>query len=298
MLAAVAFGCAQAGWSLVAPGPALGSVDRGAEDGHEFASGTHAEAEVGALVSPFAPHEAAMGAASNVAAAYVSTIQLAGVRLADNPDLSGAIVTLQDGGQRAFRVGQELSSGVVLAEVTAGGVRLAFEGGERLLTLPEPAAGASFADALLGRVNLTIVEPAPAQTTGTAPAVVSGPPSPFEVVSTPAPTIAVAPSTFSRTADETTAAPSDQPAVSPGAREFLARIGVVRVADGFALGQTPTPAAFALGLRAGDVIVAVNGVAVHDLATVAPATPGPMVLTVRRGAETMVVDLPMMRAPA
>lgn len=303
MLAAVAFGCAQAGWSLVGPGPALGSIGASAEDGAQEPS-LIALPDDDALVSPFAPNAASLPGASNAAAAYIATVQLAGVRLSENPARSGAILTLQDGAQRAYLVGQELSAGIVLAEVTPDGVVVRFEGGERLLPLAAPARGASFADALMGRANLTLATEAPPAAARAGDAL-----TPFDVetsvVEAVTPLITVAPSTFAESLDASAiaspfeAAPEgtplqNAPEVAPTADALrlgalLETLGAVRTDEGFVLGASLPPLALVHGLRPGDVVVAINGVPAAEAVARMDRVQGDIAISVRRGDRIVVL---------
>ena len=146
LLAAVALGCAQAGWTIVTPNAANALSDANLDD---------AAPEPIALAqtySPFTPHTVA--GSTHAMAALLSSVQLNGVRMSLDPALSGAMFTLADGGQRAFLIGQEIADGVTLADVQAQYVIVAYEGGQRRLDM---AAGPSFsfARAMMG------LEPAP-----------------------------------------------------------------------------------------------------------------------------------------
>lgn len=248
LLAAVALGCAQAGWGLLTPGSA------GAAN-----STTSDEAEPLRIVardvrSPFAPEAAGVEANSHAAAALVSSIQLVGVRVSDEHARSGAMFSLGDGAQRAFVIGQEISSGVRLADVQADYVIVSYDGGQRQLDMAAPPAF-SFARALLGHADALAAVQASA---------------------TPAPQAAPA-----------------TPFAQAGVTEqdtawFAMMLGSVENGENGLSGwrvTAPLPAAArAAGLREGDLIVSVNGVGPGDPAAVLQAAgQGSVELAVRRG---------------
>lgn len=146
LLAAVALGCAQAGWGIVTPNAANALSDVNADEA------TPEPIVSAQTYSPFTPHT--IGGSTHAMAALLSSVQLNGVRMSLDPALSGAMFTLADGAQRAFLIGQEISDGVTLADVQAEYVIVAYEGGQRRLDM---AAGPSFsfARAMMG------LEPAP-----------------------------------------------------------------------------------------------------------------------------------------
>jgi general secretion pathway protein C len=147
LVAAVAFGCAQVGWAVLAPpsADATGTPDMGARS----ESAPTADAPI---LSPFAPMASAADVGSQAVSAELATLTLAGVRASLDPTRSSAIFTLADGGQRAFRVGDDVVAGVRLTEVSGGAATLSFAGGERTFALA-PRRDASFAQALLARVE-------------------------------------------------------------------------------------------------------------------------------------------------
>jgi hypothetical protein len=144
LLAAVALGCAQAGWSILTPNSA-GAV--GAVSNQD--SGADPILDLAEVQSPFAPHAVANGADSHAIAGLVSGIELKGVRMAEDHALSGAFFTFGDGAQHAFIIGQEISEGVTLADVAPHYVVLAYEGGQRRLDMVA-APSFSFARAMMG----------------------------------------------------------------------------------------------------------------------------------------------------
>lgn len=225
LLAALALGCAQAGWGLLVPSNAGASSGVGdtAEPSQDLLQ----------VQSPFAPIETT----GHAAPAMLSSMQLLGIRVAEEPSRSGAIFTLADGGQRAFIVGQEVADGVVLSEVTAGHVLLSYGAGEHKL---EMTAGPSFsfARAMMG------LEPAVG-----APALAEA-----------APVVAAN-------------APSDA-----DLRSWLGQMANnVVIEDGQARGwRIVDPPAIVVeqGLRAGDVVVGVNGAGPSDVAALASIAQG------------------------
>ena len=89
LLAAVALGCAQLGWNALTPNLARGSAD------------APRPVENAAIRSPFNPSAEEGVGASPAAEAILSSVRLSGVRVASEPALSGAVLTLADGEQRA-----------------------------------------------------------------------------------------------------------------------------------------------------------------------------------------------------
>ncbi|MGE3248958.1 MAG: type II secretion system protein N [Hyphomonadaceae bacterium] len=239
LLAAVALGCAQAGWSVIAPNAALGSADAPGDEARER---THTQMTAAQVRSPFAP--AAAEGASHAAAALLSGIQLAGVRMADDPAHSGAVLTLEGGAQRAFLVGQEISAGVTLSEVRPDYVLLSYQGGQRQVSMQGAPTRQSFARALMGEAPAVAPEAAAASAQVQAP----------QTESESAP-IAQAP--VARVAPASLAAPENE-------AWLLQTLSHLERADGRARGWRvagPVPGdAAAAGLREGDLVVAVNGV--------------------------------------
>ena len=162
LLGAVALGVAQAGWAALTPDVAGASGASSSEDTIEPRLSATADVR-----SPFAA-DAVVDAESHAAAALLSGLQLTGVRVAAEPGASGAVLTMADGAQRAFGVGDEIASGVRLADVGAGYVLLAYDGGQRQLTLATPQ-GYSFARALMGQEQIGVTQSQPAVAVVTAP---------------------------------------------------------------------------------------------------------------------------------
>lgn len=263
MLAAVALGSAQAGWSLLTAGPA------GASDLSDTLRATAQPASAAVdLRSPFAAAGTAEAVQSQAAVAALAGLEVVGVRMALDPARSAALINLPDGGQRAVQVGQTLASGLRLEQVQPGYIVVTFPGGTREVALAGAEANAqrvSYAAALMGRAQL------PAATRAT-PAVAA---APQPVSSGPDR------SPFTTTAVATAVGPDlALSAVTAPVPSATLAAGGVRVPE-----QVPALAA-AQGLRAGDVITAVNGQPVSDMAAVAAAiTQGRADLTVQRGAD-------------
>jgi len=269
LLAAVALGCAQAGWSVLAPNEAgainTATSDTTTEDPHvQFAD----------VRSPFAPEIADLSQ-SHAVDALLSVIQLSGVRMAEETGKSGAFLTLADGGQRAFLVGQEVVAGVTLADVGPSYVLLAFEGGQRQLTMTS-APSYSFARAMLG------LEPAPGaprladDAAGAAVRVEASVAAPESVFAAAAPT-PVGASVSTSDADwlRTTLQSVEQRGE---------RAHGWRAAD-------PVPAALIeAGLRSGDVILTVNGVAPGDPALLSALNAPSVELTIDRAGVPVTIS--------
>jgi len=257
LLAAVALGCAQGGWAILAPDTAGAS------------SGTLPEAEPTAgatsvdVRSPFAPQSAALDSTSYEANSLLAGVQLAGVRMSDDPSRSGAVLTMSDGAQHAFSVGQDIGAGVRLIEVQDDYVLVSFAGGQRQIAMA-PVVGFSFAQALMGRAQ------APAES-----AVASLPQQDAAPVAASAP----------------------GPAASQDNLAWLASaLGQVETVDGVARGwrmPAALPAAAAgAGLQAGDLIESVNGVRPGDASALLGAvSQGDVRLAVLRGAELITITI-------
>jgi type II secretory pathway component PulC len=253
LLAAVALGCAQAGWSVLTPDGAGASGPRMDHNPNRL------NANTADVRSPFAPSLIDSDGGSHAAAALLSSVRLAGVRMAHEPSQSGAYFTLADGEQHAFSVGQEISSGVTLAEVSRDFVLVSYEGGQQQISMAT-APQFSFAQAMLGR--------------GAAPA---------------AQETAIAEAAHEST--QTAALTAED------AAWLTTALAQMQVEDGAARGwRVPgaaPAAAQAAGLRGGDLIVAVNGVGPGDASALLGAvSQGEVELSVRRGeGETLTVTL-------
>lgn len=145
LLAAVALGCAQVGWSTLTPETAHGSADSAPAD-----SPTASAPAVAEVRSPFAPGASEIGGVSHAAQALLASVRLAGVRMSDDAALSGAVLTLEGGDQRAFMVGQDIGAGVRLAEVRPDYVLLSYDGGQKQVSMETAPSNFSFARALMG----------------------------------------------------------------------------------------------------------------------------------------------------
>ncbi|MEZ5995740.1 MAG: type II secretion system protein N [Hyphomonadaceae bacterium] len=258
LLAAVALGCAQAGWSVLTPSSA-GAINMGAD---EPRVDTLQASEV---LSPFAPQVAQGEGYSQAAAALLSGVQLSGVRVADDPARSGAVLTLNDGAQRAFAVGQEISAGVTLEEVGANYVLVAYDGGRRQISMTT-APSFSFARAMMG------LEQAPG-----AP-----------VVDAPAPVQQEGAAQTSFTQSQA-AAPS-QADIAWLRATFAQNVG----GRGWRVAEPLPQAAVDAGLRAGDLITSVNGARPGDAAGIlAAAQDRDLALQVERGGEQVMLSVRM-----
>lgn len=141
LLAGVAISCAQIGWRIVSP------------DAPDFSV---AEAEpveteqVTTLRSPFAP-AGVVDPGAQAMQVDLSGIRVVGVRVAKEPDQSGAVLIMGDGVQRSFLVGFEIAEGVTLANVAADHIVVSLGEDEQSLMLERPVARApSLALALMG----------------------------------------------------------------------------------------------------------------------------------------------------
>jgi general secretion pathway protein C len=279
LVAAVAFGCAQAGWAVLTPGLA------GASSGGDAALRTEGVNATQALAtpmrSPFEPALAELEAGSNATSAVLSTVKLSGVRMATDTTRSSAILSLSDGAERAFQVGEEIAEGVRLADVSTDYVLLDYAGGQRQLSI-QPQ-GASFARALMGQAAPPAVPANPgAETIRAAQAS-----SPSDV--TPFAPIAPAASQ----AESVAVAPNAMPPGADWLQEAMAAQLFTREASGLRLTAPAPAAAAAMGLQTGDVIKAVNGasVAAGEAAILAALGAGPVTLAVQRGDTQVSVTL-------
>lgn len=260
LLAAVALGCAQAGWSVLTPSAA------DALSANSDTDATPTRLSAIDVVSPFEPNRVDGDHQSQAIAAFLSGVQLSGVRTAGDPALSGAVLTLNDGAQRAFAIGQEISAGASLAEVGADYVVIAYGGGRQRITMTS-GPSYSFARAMMG------LEPAPG--------------APQQVVSTPA-------------AAEVLAQPVEAPApqLAGGEAAWIAET-VAQVANLEGGGQgwrvaEPLPlAASQAGIMPGDVILAVNGAGPESgaPALLAALQSGSVQMEVRRDASRVMITL-------
>ncbi len=243
MLAGVAFGCAQIGWRLVEPASA--SVPLA-----PMTSDAIADDAMASFQSPFAPAAKASSRAS--APSAVGAIRLVGVRMSDQEQFSGAVLTFGDDLQRPFLVGQTISDGVQLAHVYADHIVVSFGAGEQSIALEQSGdATRSLALALMGKSTLPeagVVHQAdlrqPALETVAAPAV--------QAVSLP-----------------------EKAASSGDTQWLLSTMGAVEYRNGAPYGwrvATVPPAVLGeRGLATGDLIVSINGARPGDNAAVLAA---------------------------
>ncbi|MBL8549604.1 MAG: hypothetical protein JNJ73_06445 [Hyphomonadaceae bacterium] len=303
LLAAVALGTAQAGWNALTPHVSYASPETPGPD--VVAIAPQAEA----VGSPFSP--ALDGSTSNAASALLANVKLAGVRVADDPARSGCILTLEDGAQHAFLIGQEIMAGVTLAEVTPDFVLLAHDGGQAQLTLEERPSF-SFARALMGVDQLEYSDaPAeyqdeeaeeaapPAEALDGEPV---GPPAIAEVEEiAPAPAMraaARAPAAEALEAEPqqtTYFEPVAPTVVTPESLDWLPTTLAVPVSidghDGWSVASPPAAAETA-GVAKGDFILDVNGAGPDQLMdAMRAATTGDVQLSVMRGGERVTLRL-------
>lgn len=244
LLAAVALGCAQAGWTLLTPGSASASSNATNSEG-----AAEPFLETAEVRSPFAPD--ATGAGSHVIEALLSSVQLNGIRMSTEPARSGAMFTLADGGHRAFMVGQEVVDGVVLSEVTADYVLLSYDGGQHRVDMAA-APAFSFARAMMG------LEPA------------SGAEPP-----------ASASQSDDQADAQHHLSAADQAWLARTLSQVEARDGR---AVGWRVADAPPGAVTRAGLQSGDLVVGVNGAGPDNLAAVAAAAQSnTLVLEIERG---------------
>lgn len=144
LAAAVVLGFVQAGLSALNPNAASASGPDGTpNDPIETGS-------VALTASPFAPEG---GSATGLELTQLNGLRLVGVRMADDPTQSGAILSLGEGRQEAFMVGQDLLAGIRLDAVLPNSVVVSYAGGSRVIAMPNQG-GPSYAQALMGHTSL------------------------------------------------------------------------------------------------------------------------------------------------
>lgn len=144
LLAAVALGCAQAGWDILTPRLAVASSPTPADTSEKPPEQAAAE-----IVSPFAPHGGHMEGASSVANALVNSLRVIGVRMSDDPSRSGAVLDTGGNQQTAYKVGDEIGPGVSLAVVLQTGIEVEVAGARRHIAFVQEQQ-VSYAHALMG----------------------------------------------------------------------------------------------------------------------------------------------------
>jgi type II secretory pathway component PulC len=281
LLAAVALGCAQAGWSVLTPSTA------GAFNATNESDTDALRVDVSEVVSPFAPNYTSNDAQSHAVAALLSGVQLSGVRVSTEPLRSGAVLTMSDGAQRAFSVGDDIGAGVTLSDVGATYVLVSYQGGQQEISMTT-APGYSFARAMMG------LEPAPGapqlaeaaseQVTPAAPAAAPA----AAVAAAPQEAVLAATSVFATSA----AAPEAQAQGMDWLRATLAQ-PVEGQNAGWRLAEPLPQAALDAGLRSGDTVVSVNGATSADALTALSSPPQSLALSVMRDGQlvTLTIDL-------
>jgi len=306
LVAAVAFGCAQVGWAVLTPNAADATAANGAN-----ADSRLPRIDAAPVLSPFADAALSGEAGSAAAFAAASNLSLAGVRVAAETDRSSAVIALADGAQRAFRIGDEIADGVRLASVSGDYVIVSYPGGQRQLTIAPPPV--SFARALMGQT------PAPVAAAATAAA----PQSPLLNL-TPADITPFSPSdakeapvlaSFTQAAPLQSQVAVQSPVAAPapviaaavpdpaGERAFIAQLVAHSAqieAGGWRIATDAAPQTLALGLKPGDLVVAVNGAdASHAAAAMAAVAQGdPISLTVERDGARLTLSPTPTDAPA
>lgn len=282
LLAAVALGCAQAGWSILTPSSA-GALGAAGDDQTPSRDMTIAQ-------SPFAPHAMDGSARSHAVSALLSSVQLSGIRMADDPDRSGAMFTMSDGGQRAFMVGQEVADGVTLSDVEADYVLLTYGSSQHRLDMTAPS-GFSFARAMMG-MDQQAAAPPPNAVAASAPAAAADLTSATQdgASAPPESAFAVGGAESADAGGESSApaAPAAGAEFSEADRSWLAStLAHVEMGEDRAVGwriEEPAPeAVLAAGLLPGDLVVSVNNAGPNDLvAALAAAQSGQVTLEVQR----------------
>jgi len=279
LLAAVALGCAQMGWSALTANAAHSSSP------DTTSTTAHPRASVGPMEvrSPFSPTANLSETASSQAAAMLANLRVSGVRMADDGGRSGAILTVEGDNQRAFQIGQEISNGVRLTDVRADYVMIAYEGGQRQIAVESAPQRYSFARALMGQEQsappppeVRIISDAPAAQPAAAPA---------------------APTPFTAQAPERRPAPQAQAVSSDAEQAWLSStLSRVEMVEGRARGwrvADPAPmGAATAGLRGGDLVVSINGFGPDQIERAAGAAAGgPVRLEILRGDAALTITV-------
>lgn len=157
-------------------------------------------------------------------------LTLSGVLIADDPAASVAFVAPRGGRALAFGIGETLPGGATLVEVLRGGVVLDIDGMRETLGFPVAAAKADGAAAIRARL--------PGAAAGVALPREGTPPD--QVIETYRRLIAANPAAV------------------------LDRLGLEATPEGYRIGATAHQGVRRAGLRPGDVVARVNGVAVGD----------------------------------
>jgi len=248
LLAGVAFGCAQIGWRLIEPASA--GVPMAPAPLDIVSADTMARFQ-----SPFAPTAKVSDAAIPSA---VSSIRVVGVRMAEQQNYSGAVLTFGDDLQRPFLVGQTITDGIQLAQVHSDHIVVSFGDNEQSIPLAQGnGSPPSFALALMGKAaqpDVGLIQQA--QSMPAAPAA--------QAVSL-----------------------SDAAAAPAAAQWLLSTMGSVETRNGVAyawrVSSAPPAVLTERGLATGDLILSVNGVRPGDpSAVMAAARSGRLELAIER----------------
>ncbi len=205
--------------------------------------------------SPFAPTAKVSDAAIPSA---VSSIRVVGVRMAEQQNYSGAVLTFGDDLQRPFLVGQTITDGIQLAQVHSDHIVVSFGDNEQSIPLAQGnGSPPSFALALMGKAaqpDVGLIQQA--QSMPAAPAA--------QAVSL-----------------------SDAAAAPAAAQWLLSTMGSVETRNGVAyawrVSSAPPAVLTERGLATGDLILSVNGVRPGDpSAVMAAARSGRLELAIER----------------
>lgn len=244
LLGAVAFGCAQAGWAIVAPPTADAVSASGGPQTLESSSDP---------LSPFAIGEASSAVTSEAARAAINGMRLMGVRVSADPARSSAIIVGADGRQSALRLGETWGEGLTLTAVEASHIVVAVGDASVTLDLAPTLPALSLA--------------------------LAGAPRPVQPVPIASDAVAM------------TASPTSETIA------WLTRFSAAQIAVGARVWTLPgdTPAGLTnLGLRAGDEIAAINGMAPSEaIGALANLRVGDRIaVLVRRGETVTQIEIP------
>jgi general secretion pathway protein C len=187
------------------------------------------------------------GPAQAPASGSTISLILRGTLAESDPKTGIAMIADAGGGERSWRVGEEVAAGVRLVAVYADRVVLARDGGEETLKLARDT----------NLVPADVVRPTPASVTGGAGAATTSNPA----ASGAATTSVKAPANWQQTVDRLRQNPA----------ELMKRVQVVPVLDGGKLSgvrlSTGTDVALLnqIGLQPGDVVTSVNGTPIDSI---------------------------------
>lgn len=191
-----------------------------------------------ASILAFAPFGSAAGPTAASGTVSSLGLSLRGIVLAVPRSASTALIAASDGVVNAYAVGQSVAGGATIDTIAIDSVTLRTAAGVEVLAFPDPTTGPAGAAAS--------TSPGAAAVRALIPQSVQGLPP-------PAPAPPAAPPI----------APPAMASANPAA--VLGGLGVSADPSGYRVNATPSPQLLAAGLRPGDVVERVNGVAPAEL---------------------------------